>query len=106
MSTDPTRMYELLVGLPDVNVLAVNDSAGQPLEISVETRSARPVCATCTGPATVKDRPVVSLVDLPAFGPPTRLLWRKFRWQCLNRTCGTGGPGPSTLPRLGGLGWG
>ena len=35
----------------------------------------------------VKDRPVVTLVDLAAFGRPTRLLWHKFRWHCAEPTC-------------------
>lgn len=90
MSTDPTRMCELLVGLPEVNVLSVSDVAGSPLEISVETRTGRPACSACDRAATVKDRPVVVLVDLPAFGRPSRLLWRKFRWKCPNSDCGTG----------------
>ena len=39
---DPTRMCELLVGLPDVNVLAVEDRPGGPLGVHVETRGRRP----------------------------------------------------------------
>jgi hypothetical protein len=35
---ESTRMSELLVGLPDVNVLAVVDVAGEPLRVHVETR--------------------------------------------------------------------
>jgi hypothetical protein len=34
----------------------------------------------------VKDRPVVELVDLPCFGRPARLVWRKYRWCCPNAT--------------------
>ena len=41
---DSTRMCELLVGLPDVNVLAVVDVEGRPLEVSIETRDGRPTC--------------------------------------------------------------
>jgi hypothetical protein len=40
---ESTRMCELLVGLPDVNVLAVVDVAGEPLRVHVETREPRPV---------------------------------------------------------------
>ncbi len=83
-------MCELLVGLPEVNVLAVEDVAGQPLEVKIETRTARPCCEACGSSATVKDRPLVVLVDLPAFGRATRLCWRKFRWRCPNRACGAG----------------
>jgi transposase len=35
----------------------------------------------------IKDRPSVELVDLPCFGRPTRLVWRKRRWSCSDRTC-------------------
>jgi transposase len=35
----------------------------------------------------IKDRPVVALVDLPAFGRPARLVWRKHRWSCPNGSC-------------------
>jgi transposase len=96
VSTDSTRICELLVGLPDVNVLAVSDTPGAPLEVWIETRTERPACPGCGGPAVVKDRPMVRLVDLPAFGRPTELCWRKYRWRCLNSDCETGswtGPG-------------
>ena len=87
---DSTRMCELLVGLPDVNVLAVVDVEGRPLEVSIETRDGRPTCEWCEQPATVKDRPVVSLVDLACFGRATRLRWHKFRWRCINDDCSKG----------------
>jgi transposase len=90
VSTDSTRICELLVGLPDVNVLAVSDTPGAPLEVWIETRTERPACPGCGGPAVVKDRPMVRLVDLPAFGRPTELCWRKYRWRCLNSDCETG----------------
>jgi len=84
---DPTRMCELLVGLPDVNVTAVEDQRPGPLRVHIETRAARPGCPGCEGPVTAKDRPVVVLVDLPAFGRPTRLVWRKRRWSCAQSSC-------------------
>jgi transposase len=45
--------------------------------------------------AKIKDRPPVPLVDLPAFGRPTRLVWIKRRWQCPDPRCVTG-RGPSS----------
>ena len=45
-------------------------------------RTQRPFCDGCGGPAAIKERPVVELVDLPAFGRPCRLVWRKHRWLC------------------------
>jgi transposase len=85
--TDPTRMCELLVGLPDVTVLGTDDEAGAPLSIHVETRARRRGCSECGALARVKDRPVVALVDLAAFGRPTRLVWHKLRWLCAEETC-------------------
>ena len=87
MECDPTRVCELLVGLPDVTVLGVVDVAGYPLEVHVETRGPRPSCLGCGTTGWVKDRDQIELVDLPAFGRPTRLWWRKHRWKCPNRSC-------------------
>lgn len=88
MSSDATRMCELLVGLPDVQVLEVTESdAG--LRIRVETRLPRPVCPRCEGPVSVKDRAEVEHADLPCLGRPTVLAWRKIRWRCRSR-CGAG----------------
>ncbi len=84
MECDANRMCELLVGLPDVNVLAVDDADG--LTVVIETRD-RPVCLGCGRRPRVKDRDPVLLVDLPVFGRPSRLLWRKHRWQCVNDEC-------------------
>ena len=90
MELDPTRMCALLVGLPDVNVLGVEEACNGLLCVHVETRGPRPCCPGCDGSLRVKDRPVVVLVDLPCFGRPTRLAWRKFRWACPNRSCPVG----------------
>ena len=80
-------MCALLVGLPDVTVLGVEDVRDGPLRVHVETAGPRPACPDCDGPLRVKDRPVVVFVDLPCFGRPTRLVWRKFRWSCPNEAC-------------------
>ena len=90
MEVDPTRMCELLVGLPDVNVLAVIDTPGDALQVMIETREPRPSCPGCAGPVTVKDRPPVELVDLAVFGRRARLIWRKHRWSCASSTCPMG----------------
>jgi len=83
-------MCELLVGLPDVNVLGIDDRHGGPLGVHVETRGVRPACPSCSGPVVAKDRDRVELVDLPAFGRPTRLVWRKRRWACATSSCMVG----------------
>jgi transposase len=82
-------MCELLVGLPEVNVLGIDDVAAEPLRIHIEVRSDRPGCAGCGVFAHVKDRPVVELVDLPCFGRATRLVWHKHRWRCPEESCST-----------------
>jgi len=83
-------MCALVVGLPDVIVLGIDDLVDGPLRVHVETTAARPVCDLCGSAVWVKDRPVVELVDLPCFGRPTRLVWHKRRWQCSDRSCLTG----------------
>ena len=88
MECNPTRVCELLVGLPEVNVLGVDDDGDGPLRVHVESRVERVWCRGCGGRAAVKDRPRVELVDLPCFGRPTRLVWHKHRWCC--RGCGAG----------------
>ena len=45
METDPTRMCELLVGLPEVNVLGVDDGVEGFLCIYIESSARRPGCA-------------------------------------------------------------
>ena len=87
MEVDPTRICELLVGLPDVNVLGVIDAVGMPLRVVIEIRGARTVCGECGSRGQVKDRPEVELVDLAAFGRPVRLVWRKHRWECVSGSC-------------------
>ena len=88
MELDPTRMCELLVGLPAVNVLGVEET--DLLRVHVETAAERPRCDGCGGRVWVKDRPVVELVDLPCFGRRTRLVWRKRRWRCPSGSCPVG----------------
>jgi transposase len=88
VEVDPTRMCELLVGLPAVNVLAVDDQRADAVVVHIEVRAPRPACAACGTPARVKDRPSVELVDLPCFARPARLVWRKVRWWCPNADCG------------------
>jgi len=90
VETNPIGVCELLVGLPDVNVLGVVDDAGAPIVLHVEQRSLRPECPACGRDAWLKDRPEVLLVDLPCFGRPARLVWRKHRWCCSVSSCPMG----------------
>ena len=90
MEVNPTRMCELLVGLPDVNVSAVDDRPDGPIVVHIEARLDRVWCSSCGVRARVKDRPVVELVDLPCFGRPARLSWRKHRFCCVEERCDAG----------------
>ncbi len=45
------------------------------------------VCPGCQAKAQVKDRPVVTYVDLPVYGTPMRLSWKKHRMRCPNPAC-------------------
>ena len=89
METDPTRMCELLVGLGDVELLGVDDFDEQ-LGVVIRSRVPRPACEGCGGLVWSKGQRVVGLVDLPAFGRPVRLQWRKRRWVCPSRVCEVG----------------
>ena len=92
METDATRMCALLVGLPDVNVLGVDDDEERavPLRVHVETRVEVVGCVGCGTRARLKDRREVSLVDLAAFGRPAVLVWHKRRWSCPDEHCAVG----------------
>ena len=80
---DATRMCELLVGLEDVAVLGVEDDGDAcPLVVHVESTARRPGCPECGLLGWSKDRPKVTLVDLPCFGRSTRLVWHKHRLCC------------------------
>jgi len=59
---DPTRICELQIGLPEVNVLGVIDEPGCALWVVIETRGDRPACAQCEWHARHDDRPVGALV--------------------------------------------
>lgn len=57
METNPIRVCELLVGLPDVNVMGVVDVVDDPLRVHVEARVERPRCIQRASQAVVKERP-------------------------------------------------
>jgi hypothetical protein len=88
VEVDPIRMCELLVGLPEVIVLGVEDRGGGAIAVHVEQAGERPSCPGCAGPLVVKDRETVKLVDLAVFGRQARLCWRKVRFACLDRIAG------------------
>ena len=84
MECDPTRMCELLVGLGEVDLVGIYDPVDGPLGVVIRCRKPRPSCEACGGLVWSKGERTVVLVDLPAFGRPVRLRWRKGRWTCPN----------------------
>ncbi len=44
-------------------------------------------CPACRATAQVKERPVVHYVDLPVYGTPMSLAWKKHRMRCVNPSC-------------------
>jgi transposase len=89
MTLDATRACELLVGLDDMTILAV-EAGDDALTVWVESRSRLVGCAGCGTRARVKDRPDVPLGDLACFGRPVTLVWRKRRWSCPEGDCPVG----------------
>jgi transposase len=72
-------MCALLVGLPDVTVLGVGEWPDW-LRVVIAMRLAPSrCCGVLAHRHGVRD---VELVDLPVFGRPARLVWRKQRWRC------------------------
>jgi transposase len=55
--------------------------------ITIESTADRVGCARCGVRAEAHDRMEVYVRDLPCFGRPARLVWRKRRWRCRERLC-------------------
>jgi transposase len=82
----PSEILGALVGLKDVRVLHYQRS-GRNVELMVEQVPGVVVCPTCHRRAQVKERPVVHYVDLPVYGTPMSLAWKKHRMRCGDRAC-------------------
>jgi ribosomal protein S27AE len=83
-------MCELLVGLPDVDVIGVENPEPGSLIVIVAPREQRPSCRRCDTPAWVKDHREVDLVDLCAFDQRVTLRVVRTRWCCPRSICGVG----------------
>lgn len=90
MTLDRTRWPELLVGLDQIRVLDVARDNDNRVHVAVETTDSTALCTGCGNAATVKDRPLVRLADLPVFGSASILVWRKRRWVCRQGACPVG----------------
>jgi transposase len=76
------------VGLKDVEVLRY-ERRGPNVELMVEQVPGVVLCPTCHRRAQVKERPVVHYVDLPVYGTPMSLAWKKHRMRCVDPNCTT-----------------
>jgi transposase len=84
--TDPSEIVQALVGLKDIRVLHYARN-GPDVELVIEQVVSDPRCPSCHGPVEVKERPLVRYVDLPVYGVPMRLGWKKHRMRCLEPSC-------------------
>lgn len=84
--SDGTGLAEALLGLPGFRVLGVTETADEVV-VRVETTATMTGCAACGVRAEVHDRVEVAVRDLPCFGRPARLVWRKRRWRCRESRC-------------------
>lgn len=82
METDAKRICELMLNLPDMTIIAFDDTDPTVARLHVQSRPKRSFCRRCGMQATVKDRPVLEINDLPMCGRPSTLFWRKYRWTC------------------------
>jgi transposase len=83
---DGTGLAEALLGLPGFRVLEVIETHDE-LVVRVETTAVVVGCEGCGVRAESHDRVDVAIRDLPCFGRPARLVWRKRRWRCRERLC-------------------
>jgi transposase len=83
---DPSEILEALVGLKDVQVVHYKRT-GPDVELMIEQVPGVVRCPACGGAAQVKDRPVDHYVDLPVYGTPMSLAWKKHRMRCPDPSC-------------------
>ena len=84
--THPSEILQALVGLKDVRVLHYQ-RRGPDVELMIEQIIDDVRCPGCGGRAEIKERPMVRYVDLPVYGVPMRLAWRKHRMRCRQLGC-------------------
>ena len=79
---------DLLVGLAGFHVIDVSQDAGT-VRVVVETPVQQTGCRACGVIAHSHGRREVRLVDVPCFGRPVTLIWRKRTWRCAEEKCST-----------------
>lgn len=83
---DGTGFAEALLGLPGFRVLEVTESSAEVV-IDIETIVEIEGCSGCGTRAVAHERRPTAIRDLPCFGRPARLVWRKRRWRCPEPRC-------------------
>ena len=97
----PSEILAALVGLKDVRVLAY-ERRGPDVELMIEQVAGEVRCPSCAARrAQVKERPVVHYVDLPVYGTPMSLAWKKHRMRCVEPDVPQGSLGPRGPPHRG-----
>jgi transposase len=77
---------DLLVGLDGFHVIEVIEQAGR-VQVVVESAPTATACLTCGVLVGSHGRRDVVLVDVPCFGRPVGLVWRKRTWRCTEAEC-------------------
>jgi transposase len=85
-TTNDTQILHKLVGFKDIRVINYYRDGPIPT-LGIEQIVDKPICPACGQRAQVKERPVTHIVDLPAFGTPIQLAWKKHRLTCGNTAC-------------------
>jgi len=83
---DGTGLAEALLGLDGFRVLEVTETR-EEVVVGIETMATVVGCGSCGTRAEAQDRVEVAIRDLPCFGRPARLVWRKRRWRCREPLC-------------------
>jgi transposase len=83
---DATGVAEVMLGLPGFRVVEAREHDAE-LVLVIETAPVPVGCPECGVLATAHDRMAVEYRDLPAFGRPVRLVWRKRRFRCAETAC-------------------
>jgi transposase len=74
------------IGLRETRVLEIQRDRDGWI-VTVEQPRSNVVCPDCSRLPVVKERPIVRLIDRPAFDRPVVILWRKYRLACSNTDC-------------------
>ena len=75
-----------LFDLPDVHVLTIEHGPSM-MTLTIETAPGPVGCPGCGVVAAAHGRRNHRLHDVPAFGTPVRLVWRKRLWRCHEPAC-------------------